>query len=390
MFKAIRPLDAGRPRARASSAATATSRASRPDSQVETFAAVRLDIDSWRWQGVPFYIRAGKCLPVTCTEVIVEFRRPPPVYEASPRANYCPLPHQPGHRASRLGAQAKRPGERMIGSPVELLVSQHHEPNEMDAYERLIADAMEGDATLFAREDYVEAAWRIVDPVRGTDPPQRIRAGDVGAARKRGRVALCSLRAGLARPRPRTGGRFGARSPCRVPVPSGRAKVEVRHTYAPKDMQSTPGTGWPRPGSAARHRSSRQGFDAWGLETGKELHRVAGEAQRVAVLSPDERTVAAVSQAVGDGPTAVRLWYAQDLRRSRPGSPTCDQAAYSSGRVLEVPCSGRDYLRGRRRDGSGEPAAGWRPAGWCIATTRRWSPDGLPGEEGTFNMCCSG
>jgi glucose-6-phosphate 1-dehydrogenase len=142
-----------------------------PGSKVETFAAVRLDINSWRWQGVPFYVRAGKCLPVTCTEVTVRFRRPPPVYDASP-----PPPNFLRFRISPdivigLGVRVKSPGEGMDGSPVELRVCHHDDPNSMGAYERLLTEAMKGDATDFAREDYVEAAWRVVDPVLGAVTP---------------------------------------------------------------------------------------------------------------------------------------------------------------------------------------------------------------------------
>jgi glucose-6-phosphate 1-dehydrogenase len=141
-----------------------------PTSKVETYAAVRLDINSWRWQGVPFYIRAGKCLPVTCTEVIVRFRLPPPVYEASPPPNFLRFRIGPDI-AIALGVRVKSPGERMEGRPVELRVGDHGEPNSMDPYERLLTEAMKGDATDFAREDYVEEAWRIVDPILGNATP---------------------------------------------------------------------------------------------------------------------------------------------------------------------------------------------------------------------------
>ena len=143
-----------------------------PDSQVETFAALRLEINSWRWQGVPFYIRAGKCLPVTCTEVIVRLRRPPTVFpDVRSAAELLPLPHQPRRddRARHDGRWTR--SEKMIGQPVELLASHHPDAGEMDAYERVLGDAMEGDATLFAREDYVEEAWRIVDPVLKAGTP---------------------------------------------------------------------------------------------------------------------------------------------------------------------------------------------------------------------------
>jgi len=135
------------------------------DSQVATFAAVNLSINSWRWQGVPFYIRAGKCLPVTCTEVFVQLHRPPAIFaEASPPANYHRFRISP-EVSIALGTMVKTPGETMAGTPTELLASHHPDSGEMDAYERLLGDAMKGDATLFAREDYVEEAWRIVDPI---------------------------------------------------------------------------------------------------------------------------------------------------------------------------------------------------------------------------------
>jgi glucose-6-phosphate 1-dehydrogenase len=136
-----------------------------PDSQVETFAALRLDVNSWRWQGVPFYIRAGKLLPVTCTEVMVRLRRPPTVFPtSSPSPNYFRFRISPDVTGA-FGMTVMDPEEKMIGQPVELLASHHPGAGEMDAYERVLGDAMEGDATLFAREDYVEEAWRIVDPV---------------------------------------------------------------------------------------------------------------------------------------------------------------------------------------------------------------------------------
>ncbi len=134
------------------------------DSQVETFAALRLRINSWRWRGVPFYIRAGKCLPAACTEVLVQLRRPPAVYSPNPPPNYLRFRISPEVQIG-LGVMAKMPGEKMKGREIELLACHHSGGDEMDAYERLLGDAMTGDATLFAREDYVEEAWRIVDPV---------------------------------------------------------------------------------------------------------------------------------------------------------------------------------------------------------------------------------
>jgi glucose-6-phosphate 1-dehydrogenase len=136
------------------------------DSDVETFAALRMWVDTWRWGRVPFYIRAGKCLPVTATEVLVEFKRPPfDLFDEEPgcESNYLRFRLSPGMSIS-LGARAKKPGEAMVGEPVELY-ARHESPEVIPPYQRLIGDATEGDQILFAREDTVEAAWRIVDPV---------------------------------------------------------------------------------------------------------------------------------------------------------------------------------------------------------------------------------
>jgi glucose-6-phosphate 1-dehydrogenase len=135
------------------------------DSQVETFAALKLDIDSWRWQGVPFYLRAGKSLPITCTEVVVRLRRAPRIFPTANGApNYCRFRISP-EMTIALGTTVMDPNDMNIGQPVELLASREPGPQEMDAYERVLGDAMAGDSSLFAREDYVEEAWRIVDPV---------------------------------------------------------------------------------------------------------------------------------------------------------------------------------------------------------------------------------
>lgn len=142
-----------------------------PNSQTETFAALRLDVNSWRWQGVPFYIRAGKCLPVTCTEVLVRLRRPPRVFpDCKAAPNYFRFRISPDITAA-FGLTVMDPAESMTGQPVELLASRRPGAEEMDAYERVLGDAMAGDATLFAREDYVEEAWRIVDPVLKANTP---------------------------------------------------------------------------------------------------------------------------------------------------------------------------------------------------------------------------
>ncbi|HEY6401686.1 MAG TPA: hypothetical protein VI479_09780, partial [Blastocatellia bacterium] len=142
-----------------------------PNSKVETFAALRLEINSWRWQGVPFYIRAGKRLPLTCTEVLVRLHKAPTAYPSQNlKPNYLRLRISPD-MAIAMGMMILAPGEEMAGQAVEMLVWRHPKAGEMDAYERLLGDAMEGDTTLLAREDYVEEAWRIVDPALKTDTP---------------------------------------------------------------------------------------------------------------------------------------------------------------------------------------------------------------------------
>jgi glucose-6-phosphate 1-dehydrogenase len=142
-----------------------------PDSKVETFAALKLEINSWRWKGVPFYIRAGKCLPVTATEVVGRLRRPPWILPGDrPPPNYLRFRIGPDV-AIALGTMVMSPGEVMTGRPVELLACQRSAADKVDPYERLLTDAMKGDPILFAREDYVEEAWRIVNPVLGNVTP---------------------------------------------------------------------------------------------------------------------------------------------------------------------------------------------------------------------------
>jgi glucose-6-phosphate 1-dehydrogenase len=141
------------------------------DSQVETFAALRLEVNSWRWQGVPFYIRAGKCLPVTCAEVVVRLRRPPTVYHGfNLTPNWLRLRIGPEVTIA-LGMMVMAPGEETVGQAAEMIASSSPHADEMDAYERVLGDALKGDPTLFAREDYVEEAWRIVDPVLKAGTP---------------------------------------------------------------------------------------------------------------------------------------------------------------------------------------------------------------------------
>ena len=142
-----------------------------PDSTVETFVALRLQIVSWRWQGVPFYIRAGKQLPVTCTEVVVRLRQPPTMFHGfGLESNYCRLRISPDVTLA-IGANVIAPGQETVGQTTEMVATQLPRADEMDAYERVLGDAMHGDATLFAREDYVEEAWRIVDPVLKAGTP---------------------------------------------------------------------------------------------------------------------------------------------------------------------------------------------------------------------------
>jgi len=162
------------------------------DSRVETFAALRLRIDTWRWAGVPFYVRAGKRLPVTATEVRVELRPPPQVLFDAGAPNYFRFRLGPDVLIA-AGARAKAPGETMSGRPVELIV-RGNPADAMQPYERLLGDALLGDGSLFTRDDCVEAAWRVVEPILedpappieyapGTwGPPQadRLVAGDGG------------------------------------------------------------------------------------------------------------------------------------------------------------------------------------------------------------------
>jgi glucose-6-phosphate 1-dehydrogenase len=137
-----------------------------PNSDVETFAAVRLAIDSWRWAGVPFLIRAGKCLPITATEVFVKLRKPPLSKMGTAGRNYFRFRLGPDVELS-LGARVKQPGPLLVPMPVELSAVKYNASDEMDAYERLLTDAMKGDQELFVRQDAVEAAWAIVDPILG-------------------------------------------------------------------------------------------------------------------------------------------------------------------------------------------------------------------------------
>jgi glucose-6-phosphate 1-dehydrogenase len=144
-----------------------------PDSQTETYAAVRLRVESWRWQGVPFYIRTGKCLPLTSTEVVVRLRRPPTVFpSAVPLSNYFRVRILP-RQTIAFGVTIMDAADRMVGQRTELVASRQPGADERAAYERVLTDALAGDAALFARMDYVEEAWRIVDPVVAMRLPVR-------------------------------------------------------------------------------------------------------------------------------------------------------------------------------------------------------------------------
>ncbi len=155
-------------------------------SDTETFTAVRFFVDTWRWAGVPFIVRTGKKLPVTTTEVRAEFQLPPQrvfaLSEAGPLAtNYLRMRLSPTVSIA-LGARTKNAGDRMVGRPVELYVCNNH-PDEMTAYERLLGDALDGEAMLFARQDAVEAAWNVVEPVLfHRDPAYVYESGTWGPA----------------------------------------------------------------------------------------------------------------------------------------------------------------------------------------------------------------
>jgi glucose-6-phosphate 1-dehydrogenase len=141
-----------------------------PGSTTETFAALHVMINSFRWRGVPFYIRAGKCMPVTATEIVVRLRKPPPLFVADPESNYMRFRIDPDVTTA-IGMTSLPPGPDPVGEPIELIASHAPSAEEKDAYEVLLTDAMAGDATLFARQDYVEQAWRIVDAALKADTP---------------------------------------------------------------------------------------------------------------------------------------------------------------------------------------------------------------------------
>jgi glucose-6-phosphate 1-dehydrogenase len=169
VFRMIRPLDPAH-LVRGQFRDYRKERGVAADSKVETFAAVQLHVDSWRWEGVPFLIRAGKCLPVTTTEVLVTLQRPPLSHLAPGAGNYYRFRLSPDV-ALGLGARVQRPGGEFLTDTTELAVMHHPTGDDMEPYERLLGDAMEGDAILFAREDAIEAAWTVIDPILQSGTP---------------------------------------------------------------------------------------------------------------------------------------------------------------------------------------------------------------------------
>ncbi len=141
-----------------------------PNSRTETFAALELSVESWRWDGVPFFIRTGKSLATSLTEVIVKLRRPPAIAGVALTSNYVRFQLSP-HSQIALGATVREPGRSNPGHQLELLASHEHQGAETDPYAELLGDAMRGETFRFAREDYVEEAWRIVDPLLEGGPP---------------------------------------------------------------------------------------------------------------------------------------------------------------------------------------------------------------------------
>ena len=134
-----------------------------PDSETPTFAAMQLRIDSWRWYGVPFFVRAGKSLPATATEVRVKLKRPPLAQFSNHQGNYLRFRLSP-EVIIAVGARVKTPGQALEAEPAELVFAHRDTGDEMTPYERLLGDAMNGDQTLFSCEGAVEAAWNIVGP----------------------------------------------------------------------------------------------------------------------------------------------------------------------------------------------------------------------------------
>ncbi len=168
VFRAIRPLTP-EDLVRGQYAGYRQEKGVAPDSTVETFAALRLHVDSWRWEGVPFFIRAGKRLATACTEVLVTLKRPP-LRRGPEDGNYYRFRLSPDVIIA-LGARVKKPGDQMVSEPTELRLVHRQDASVMLPYERLLCEAMEGDPALFAREDSVDAAWAVVQPILGDVTP---------------------------------------------------------------------------------------------------------------------------------------------------------------------------------------------------------------------------
>ncbi|HXU07218.1 MAG TPA: glucose-6-phosphate dehydrogenase [Polyangia bacterium] len=168
VFRAIRPLSP-RDLVRGQYAGYRAEQGVASDSTVETYAALRLQIDSWRWEGVPFFIRAGKKLAASCTEVLVTLRRPP-LRTAPEDGNYLRFRLSPDVIIA-LGARVKKAGDQLVSEPTELRLVHHQDKSEMLPYERLLGEAMDGDTSMFAREDSVDAAWAVVEPILGDVTP---------------------------------------------------------------------------------------------------------------------------------------------------------------------------------------------------------------------------
>jgi glucose-6-phosphate 1-dehydrogenase len=154
----------------------------KPGSTTETFVALRLAINSWRWRGVPFFIRAGKSLPLTETEVVAKMRAPCPIFSSeAPPANYVRF-RISGDPLIAIGASIKVAGDQLHGCPIELVADQQCGTDELLPYEELLGDAMAGNQTWYAREDYVEEAWRIVDPILNNTAVSPYATGSWGPA----------------------------------------------------------------------------------------------------------------------------------------------------------------------------------------------------------------
>ena len=171
LLKAVRPLDAASI-VRGQYRGYRQVKGVKPDSTVETYVAVKLFVDSWRWAGVPIYIRAGKCLPLTAAEVTVEYKPPPRATfgdEANAPPSYMRLRISPDVGVA-IGLRVKHPGEGMTGESVELMLAERA-GSLIPPYQRLLGDAMRGNDELFGREDAIDAQWRIVQPILANPPP---------------------------------------------------------------------------------------------------------------------------------------------------------------------------------------------------------------------------